>query len=62
VSLQWRTVFVSSDRVKLGPTVGNVTGGGKMKCAQEKRVAVTFCPALDFSQFQARNLRSESGE
>jgi hypothetical protein len=53
VSLQWRRVFVSSDRVKLRATVGNVTGGGKLKCPQEKHVAVTFCPASDFSRIKA---------
>jgi hypothetical protein len=39
-----------------------VTGGGKLKCPEEKRVEVIFCPALDFSQIEARNLRSETGE
>jgi hypothetical protein len=39
-----------------------VTDGAKLKCPEEKHVVVTFCLALDLSEFEARNLRCETGE
>jgi hypothetical protein len=61
MSLQWRPLNVLVRPRDTWRDGRKVTGGGKLKCPEEKCVVVPFCPALDFSQIEARNLRSETG-